>query len=547
MKNLLLPALIACSLTTAHAQNIDKPVKSAIKAVTVFLNRAQITNTAQVYLPTGNTTLVFEDLSTKIDKQSIQVSAKGSLTIMAVKHRINYLRNQTKTKQIKVLEDSVSYYTDQHKLVSSQKIVLQREEEMILANKSIGGDGVGVNAQKLKEVSDFFRTRLTETQIGIIKTDKELNNFSVRLAYLRIQIGELNRDANKPTSEVLVTVSTGAPITADFELNYIVPDAGWTPIYDLRAKDAQSPIQLSYKANVFQNTGVNWIDVKVTLSTGNPTQSGVKPELRTWYVNFYNPITATSISKNRGRFDNNNRRVANAPQADLGDAEEEPEAKKEVAKALTIADQTVVNSATFATEFEISVPYTILSDGRPQLVDVKNYEVKTNYEYNVVPKMDYDAFLMAKMVGWEEYNLISGQANVYFEGSFVGETFLDVANTKDTLAISLGRDKKIVVKRVKIQDLSSKKFIGSNVKEELGFEIQVRNNKKSDITITIEEQVPVSKDTAIEVELVESLGAAVNKGNGRITWKYVVKPSEQKKCILKYALKYPKGRQVTFE
>ena len=536
MKNILTCALIACALTT-HAQNIDKPVKSDVKAVTVFLNRAQVTNTAQVFLPTGNTTLVFQDLSTKIDKQSIQISAKGNLTIMAVKYQINHLRNQSKTSKIKMYEDSVVYYTDQHKWVSSQKTVLQREEEMILSNKSIGGDGVGVNAQKLKEVSDFFRTRLTETQTGIMKADKQLSDFNTKNNRLRIQINELNRDANKPTSEILVTVSTSSPVTAEFELDYIVPDAGWIPIYDLRAKDAQSPIQLSYKANVFQNTGVDWKDVKVTLSTGNPSQSGIKPELNTWYVNFYNLDLPPYDMKER---------ELKKTTAGIAD-EEEPQDKKDLAKALTIADQTVVSSATFATEFEISVPYTILSDGKPQLVDIKNYEVKTLYDYSVVPKMDFDAFLMAKMIGWQEYNLLSGQANVYFEGSFVGETYLDAANTKDTLAISLGRDKKIVVKRVKIQDLSSKKFMGTQVKEELGFEIQIRNNKKTAINITIEEQMPVSKNSQIEVELVEALGASVNKINGKITWKLSINPSETKKNTLKYSIKYPKNKQITFE
>jgi len=546
MKNIMPCVLWLAFSLAAHAQNVDKPVKSDVKAVTVFLNRAQITNTAQVFLPTGNTTLVFEDLSTKIDKQSIQVSAKGNLTIMAVKYQINYLRNQSKASKIKLMEDSVLLYSDAQKLATSQRSVLQHEEEMILANKSIGGNGVGVSAQKLKEVSDFFRARLTETQIGIMKADKELIDLNNKLTRLRTQINELNRYANKPTSEVLVTVSTNAPTTGEFELDYIVPDAGWTPIYDLRAKDAQSPIQLSYKANVFQNTGVDWKDVKVTLSTGNPTQSGVKPELSTWYVNFFDPIVYESISKNRGRFENAKRASNNSPMAPSADGFTVDDLKTK-GKALTIADQTVVSSSTFATEFEISVPYTILSDGKPQLVDIKNYEVKTLYDYNVVPKMDFDAFLMAKMIGWEEYNLLSGQANVYFEGSFVGETYLDVASTKDTLAISLGRDKKIVVKRVKIQDLSSKKFIGSNVKEELGFEIQIRNNKKDNINITIEEQMPVSKNSQIEVELVEALGASVNKINGKITWKLSIKPSEIKKLTLKYSLKYPKNKQITFE
>jgi uncharacterized protein (TIGR02231 family) len=532
-------------LTTSVWAQSEKTVKSDIKSVTVFLNRAQVSNTAQVYLPAGGSTLTFEELSTKIDKQSIQVSAKGSVTIMAVKHQINYLKNQTKAKKIKTLEDSLGYYTDRLTQAQAQRKVLEREEEMILSNKSIGGDGIGVSAQKLKEVADYFRNRLTEIQTGYFQTDKTILDLNQRINRLRAQITEANRDANKPTSEVVVTVDAAAPTTATFELNYIVIDAGWTPIYDLRAKDAQSPIQLSYKANVYQNTGVDWKDVKVTLSTGNPTQSGVKPELSVWYVNFFNPYNSTARNKNRGRYEDAKRTTPSSTAGEMEKAEDVSVADEEV--ALTIADKTVVSESAFATEFEISVPYTILSDGKPQLVDIKNYDVKTTYEYSVVPKMDFDAFLMAKMTGWEEYNLLSGPANVYFEGTFVGETYLDAQNVKDTLAISLGRDKKIVVKRTKVQDLSSKKFIGSNVKEELGFEINIRNNKREAVTITIEEQIPISKDAQIEVELISAEKAYVNQTTGKVTWKLTLKANETQKLLLKYSLKYPKSRQISFE
>ena len=529
---------------TSNAQQSEKRVGSAIKAVTVFLNRAQVTNTAQIYLTSGTTNLVFEDLSTKIDRQSIQVTAKGSITIMSVKHQINYLRNQYKALAIKQLEDSVIYYSDLIRYSTAQKTVLQREEEMILANKSIGGDGVGVNAQKLKEVADYFRTRLTEIQMGLIKTDRELADQNTKITRLRNQISVLNANANKPTSEILVTVTATSPTTADFELDYIVPDAGWTPTYDLRAKDAQSPIQLSYKANVYQNTGVDWKDVKVTLSTGNPNQSGIKPELSTWYVDIFNPIAYEKVAeRNRGLY-NNAKNKMRSPTSDMKKTEEVAIEKDE---ALSIADQTVVSTSSFATEFEISVPYTILSDGKSQLVDIKNYEMKTNYEYSVVPRKDYDAFLMARMTGWEEYNLLSGAANVYFEGTFVGETFLDAANIKDTLSISLGRDKKIIVKRFKIQDFSSKKFIGANTKEELGFEIQIRNTKKENIIITIEDQYPISKNSQIEITLIEAKDAQINVSTGKLLWKLNMKPNEMQKLITKYSIKYPKNKQITFE
>ncbi len=545
MNKPLLILLFLFGFQTIWAEN-DKPVKSDIKEVTVFLNRAQVTNIAKVLVSAGTTNLIFEGLSTKIDKQSIQVSAKGGITIMSVRHQINYLKNQIKAQKIKNLEDSLEFYTDKWNYIEIQKKVLNNENEMILANKAIGGDGVGVSAQKLKEVSDFYRSRLLEIQNSLLALDKNTKDYNTRITRLRNQINEANKDANKPTSEVVVTVKAENATTADFELNYIVVDAGWYPIYDLRAKDAQSPIQLSYKANVFQNTGVEWNNVKITLSTGNPTQSGVKPELSTWYVNFYNPYLQQEKSKNRGRFDNAKKAMERGvPASTTMDADET--IVEEEKPSQTIADLTTVSESAFATAFEISIPYSIPSDGKPQLVDIKNYDVKTKYAYSVVPKVDYDVFLMAKLSGWEEYGLLSGKANVYFEGTFVGETYLDAQNVKDTLAISLGRDKKIVVKRIKIQDLSSKKFIGSNVKEELGFEINVRNTKKEAVTLTIEEQYPISKDSQIEIELIEAQNAEINPISGKITWRVSLNPSETKKLLMRYSIKYPKNKTITFE
>ncbi len=547
MKKIILWTIfILCNLNI-YAQT-EKNVKSNVKSVTVFLNRAQVVNTAQVVIPAGTTNLVFEELSTKIIKPSIQVTAKGNIIIMSVKHQINYLRNQSKTAKIKQYEDSLEILRDKIKILSIQRLNWQREEEVILSNKLIGGEA-GVNAQKLKEMADFFRNRLTEIQGNIYQIDKDITKSNLKISLIANQMNEANRDITKPTSEVLVTVTSSVLSTVIFELNYIVPDAGWVPIYDLRAKDAQSPIQLSYKANVFQNTGIDWKDVKVTLSTGNPSQGGVKPELKTWYINFYNQMVAQNL-RNTSLYENNSRGRAASPSINASEDMMKKESTKDVEEekvAETIADKTEVTESTFATEFEISVPYTILSDGKPQLVDVKNYDVKTYYDYGVVPRVDFDAFLIARVTNWEGLNLLSGQANVYFEGTFVGETYLNANNLRDTLAISLGRDKKIITKRIKVQDMSSKKFIGTNVKEEMGFEIQVRNTKKTDIEITIEDQIPISKNSQIDVELIEAKDGNYNKNTGKVTWKLKIKPNETRKLLIKYTLKYPKGKQIAFE
>src|SRR5204862_4822112 len=126
------------------------------------------------------------------------------------------------------------------------------------------------------------------------------------------------------------------------------------------------------------------------------------------------------------------------------------------------------------TEFDIALPYSVNSSNKPTLVDIRNYEMKADYQYSVAPKLDADAFLMARATGWEEFSLLPGEANVFFEGTFVGKSFIDPNNIKDTLSISLGRDKRIVVKREKLKDFSSRKLIGTNQKESYAYEISVR-------------------------------------------------------------------------
>jgi uncharacterized protein (TIGR02231 family) len=163
-----------------------------------------------------------------------------------------------------------------------------------------------------------------------------------------------------------------------------------------------------------------------------------------------------------------------------------------------------------------------------------------------VPKLDKVAFLMAQLVNWEKFNLLSGKANIYFEGTFVGETYLNTNNTKDTLAISLGRDKRIIIDRKQVKEFSSKKFLGSKIKQTYGYEIAVRNTKNEVVELVIEEQIPVSKNNKVTVELLEAEGAQVDKTTGKVTWKFTLQPKQATKVLLKYSIKYPKSKQISF-
>ncbi len=217
----------------------------------------------------------------------------------------------------------------------------------------------------------------------------------------------------------------------------------------------------------------------------------------------------------------------------------------EMVEAKSLTEYVTTVQTSLNTEFEIALPYTVLSTAKPTVVDIQSYDLKSEYIYSVAPKLDPDAFLIAKATGWEEYNLLPGEANIFFEGTFVGKSFIDPNNIKDTLSVSLGRDKRIVVKREKVKDLTSRNFIGSTKRENYAWEISLRNTKSEAIKIVVEDQIPVSQNTQIEVTMLDNGGAQYNKQTGKLTWELELKPNETRKLGYKFEVKYPKDKQIS--
>lgn len=513
----------------------DKPVDSKITDVTVFLNKAQVSRTVKTRVEAGKTNLIVTGLSSQLDPQSVQVSGKGSVVILGTTHQQNFLNEFNLPKPLRMLKDSVETLQRQLVLEQSQKEILNKEEQMLLSNQKIGGTNQNLTVAELKAMADFYRSRLGDIVSTRMKQDEKIKKLNERITKLNTQINSGNELYRRNTSELVVSVSAEAATNVELQVRYVVANAGWSPVYDLRAVDTKNPVQLSYKANVFQSTGEEWSNVKLKLSTANPNLSGQKPELYNWYLDFYYPIAYDKAKKYRA--------MAGAPA--MIRAEMKMNDEEITAEATTVADFVTTIQTSLNTEFDIALPYTITSSAKPVVVDIRNYDMKADYIYSVAPKLDADAFLMARATGWEEFNLLPGEANIFFEGTFVGKSFIDPNNIKDTLAVSLGRDKRIVVKREKLKDLTSKSFIGSSRKESYTWEISMRNTKTDAVKIIVEDQVPVSQNTQIEVTTVDLGGAKYNNDTGKLTWELELKPNETRKLVYKFDVKYPKDKQIS--
>jgi uncharacterized protein (TIGR02231 family) len=496
--------------------------------VTVFQNQAQLLSNVKGFAKAGNSTIIIENVSPNLDPQSIQIAGKGDIILMGTKFNNNYLGSK-QSARMSQLTDSTRLLNEELKMVAFSNETFEREKDLLKTNYNTGTTTIANTADKVKAMADFFRIRMADIHANIIKNEKITNVLKEKLAKIQLQINELNEKKNQPVGEIWVNISAKNKTAFDLEITYIVQGAGWSPVYDIRVKDAKSPIAMNYKANVWQQTGLDWNDVKLSLSTTNPSQGGNKPVLFPQMVDFYQPMPHP-MPRSKAM---ESRAMDNAAPAVMDEV-----------MVTTSADLVTINESTLAVNFDITVPYTILSSVKPELVDIQNYDLTGNFKHYGIPKYDADAFLTTDIMGWELYNLLPGKANVYFEGAYVGETYLLDNSVKDTMNLSLGRDKKINFKREVIKDYTSKKAIGANIRESKAFRITIKNTKKEAVELVLEDQIPVSKNSEIEILDAEYKDAELNTETGKLTWKLNLRPSESKILEFKYIVKYPKGKTI---
>ncbi len=527
---LLLPTLAIAATTLWAANPLEVP--SSLTSAKVFLQGAQVLRTASTTLPAGNSTVVFTGLAQGLDPQSIQVTGKGNYTILSVNHRLNYLSESSKKKE---LEDLVARMKKMDKDIGYENAMLSvwaNEEQLLAKNASVGGQQNGVTPGQLTAVNDYIRDRLRIVKAGQLTQQDKLAALQEEKAKLQQQIAVLQPLAQRPTSEVVVEINSPTTTGATFTLDYFVNQAGWTPAYDLRAKGTGQPIQLLMKASVTNNTGEDWDKVSLSLSSGNPTMGGIMPALYPWILYVAQPLSAPKQASTR-------KMTSGAELSEVVTSEKYYDAIR----------GPVVNASQQATtvEYAIAVPFTIPSDALPHTLAVQEQSLPATYTYYATPKLDKTAFLYARTTGWEEMNLLSGEANIFFEGTFVGKSQLQLDAAKDTIDISLGRDKGVVVERVKRKATDQKAWVGGNRTATVGWDLTVRNAKNTTVELDLMDQYPLSAQGEVDVKLTDKGGAAVDTQKGLLTWHLTLAPKETKQTGFTYTVKHPKELPVVLE
>lgn len=553
MKNQIKLMLITLAISIQVMAN--KPQSSKVDKVVVYLSGAHLYYNEQVQLKPGNNVFTFENISPNIIENTLQASSKGG-TLMEVNTQVRYKEKKIVTtnyaKSIAQVLDSIEEITYQIQSYDNLLNTYSYEKKMLLNHPLItAGKSTKDSLPLLKSSMEFTREKLNEINVLELKSTKQKNKLEKEKARLNQRHQELvllqnGEDPNNyatatPINQVLVSVYAENAGIADITFNYFIQNASWVPSYDLVANAANNQLTLKYFAQITQQSGLNWNQAALTLSSSNPMELNVKPVLAHWYIGFqeYRKLMNQRMSNAAAPLQKQSLRL----QEDMSASMEESEVKYATQKSLS--DYIQISENLIRTEYAIKLKYEINSDGKSHKVMIKEQQIPVQLEFAAVPKLSSEAFLMGRLSGWEDLQILPGGARIYFDGAYVGETFIGDQTNTDTLDLNLGRDRSLVITRKKVKDKTRVKTLENEKIETRTIEITVRNTKSQAIVLNVEDQIPISQNpNEIKVSLLNSDKAIIDEPSGKLSWKLKLSPKETEKILFTYEVRYPKNKTV---
>ncbi|MES2134384.1 MAG: DUF4139 domain-containing protein [Bacteroidota bacterium] len=557
MKQLLILAL-CLNIVSVKAADTEKILKSKPEKIIVYTQGAQVHRNATVNLVAGQNTLIFSGLENCINASAIQASGNGNFIIAEIQHEVHYpeldkakLEGDVRYKKLlKNVNDSIKELDYLLEDVNGKIEAITTEKGVLLNYNLYKGLSKKDSIALLKEGLTYLREKLFNINTEQLKLKREKEKLLLKKTLLNERLANVSRELSnennngeeEPTDyRILVHVIAEQAGPAVINLNYYITNAGWLPSYDLRAISNDQNVKFTYKAQIHQESGTDWSNVRLVLSTANPNRSYNIPELSPWYLG--SPVYSYKNKKDYNK--GNTPAMANgyAVTDDLKAVDKEQVASYNQS-AQNAYEYTEVNENIIETEYEIKLNYNIPSDGKDHYAAILVKDLKTFYRYKAIPKLNNNVYLTAVLPDWEDAITIGGEASIYYDGSYVGSTSLVPGGTEDTIQLSLGIDKNIAIKRQKIKDKCSQKVLDNDIVHQYTFEITMKNSRNSKIEIEVEDQLPLPYDKSVTIDTKEISGAKQDPVTGALKWRLAIPAKDNKKLTLIYQVKAPKTMAV---
>lgn len=542
-KNLTIVALALTTVMTWAQKPVFTPAK--LESARVYFNSAELTHKAKVKLPKGTSEVVITNVADYLNEPTIQIGSISEVTVMAIQYSNRYVEeydSPVDSPLLKPVRDSIKLVQTELKKVNNAIDVESRTIALLDSNQKVGGEQGTTTAEVMKMV-DYYKTKRLQLSTELDKLNEKKDDLNIRLTNLQDKLA-FNEGKSEKSSKgkLIIQVMNDREGEVPFQIKYLTNAASWKPFYDLRVEKINSPVKVVYKADVKQSSGIDWRGVNLSLTSGVANQSNVIPTWRTWFLDYNTYLTTTGYNRNANKKLN--------VMADMsGKVSYEAESSSMLKDAVvyeesTMSSFTQVNESQLNVSFDINIPYTVMSNNKSHSVSLNDFSIPAEYKYYVAPKLDLNAYLVATIKDYGNYNLLAGEANVIFDGVYVGKTMLNPANTEEEMKLNMGKDPKVAVTRILLKDKSGTKMLSSKKSQNFVYDIMIRNNKAEQIDIQVEDQYPISSNKDIEVELTETSSGKLNEEKGLVKWDLRLKGNDSKSLRFGYQVRYDKNQNL---
>ena len=541
-------------LLSANLFFAQKPIytKAKVTAVKVYRNSAELQNTVNFSVPSGISEIVIGNISEEINEKTIQIGVNSkNISILSSQFTNDYstdFKMDTTNPQIKKVNDSIKIVEN---LISKNRIELDANKkavELLDKNQTVLVGSNSSNVAQLTQLTEFYTNKRIELENKLVSLRTKGDDLSKKLSRLKSSLKTKEQKEAEEFADGVIVLKLMSPTAGNIKLNinYLTDNVSWKPYYEIKTDKISAPLDVTFKAIVKQNTGLDWKGVKLTLINGNSSRNNYAPVVDPWFIYAQSPkereiYREERIADKAAAIKIRGMGSVNAKEYDV----QSNALEGRVAGVAVGYAGFNVNANELNTSYDIDIPYDILSNNEDHLISLYQQKIPADYQYFTAPNYRREAYLLAKVKDFSKYHLVSAPASVIFENMYIGETRVSPDQTNNEMNITLGNDPKISIRREDIQDKSGEKFLSSYREKVVTYDLVIKNNKKEQISMEIKDRFPLSNNEAVKIEVLDKSGAAKDDEKGFLTWNIKLSPSETKKLRVSYKVRYPKDYTIS--
>ncbi|MCL1464641.1 mucoidy inhibitor MuiA family protein [Argonema galeatum] len=542
-------------------QTTSKTLDTCISEVTVYSDRARVTRRCAVELNGAERQLIITGLPVILEPESVRVTGEGTVAVRLLAVRTDRIyATEPVAEKVAQLTQQIQEIEEQKRTIKDVLSSLQLQHKFIqeLSEKSVDRFSRGLAQQQVglnetSELLNFLGQHYSNYATTIAQREKEQHQLEKQIQVLRQQLQQVQTPLPQESFSIIVAIEPSGAGNFELELSYLVTDARWTPLYDLRVNTTAERLNLSYLAEVKQNTGEDWFGVSLTLSTAKPGLGTLPPKLNPWYIDVQNPsynapqFLVTGVRRRRKVTAENQLRAYEVDT--FGDDDYEgallDESQKRAEESISpprVQAETVtaVTSTSGGTvTFEIGGNSDIPSDGTPHKITIFNDNYPCRKEYVAMPSLVSFSYLQANVTNPATgATLLPGKANIFRDNTFVGTTQLENVSPGQDFTINLGIDEGLKIERELVERKVDKKIIFDRRRTTYAYRLKIANLQEQETTLKLTEQLPVSRNEQLKVHLTQTNPKIQQGEMGLLEWSLTLPPQSKQEIYYQFTVEH---------